>query len=75
MASLPCVYCQTHAYEYAHQHPPDFETSARYQTWAWRFHNAVNKRLGAPLMSADGYRQTYAEELAQQYAREGLGAV
>lgn len=65
--TLPCSECRIHATEYAREYPPDFSGSAGFQTWAWRFHNAVNLRLGKPLMSAEEYRRTYAEEISKNY--------
>jgi hypothetical protein len=65
--TLPCQECRIHATNYAREYPPDFSGSAGFQTWAWRFHNAVNYRLGKPLMTAEEYRQTYAEEIAASY--------
>lgn len=65
--SLPCPECQTHATQYARDYPPDFSGSAGFQTWAWRFHNAVNRRLGKDLMAAEEYRDTYRAELAGRY--------
>lgn len=66
VSSLPCEECRIHARDYARRHPPDFSSSDAYQTWAWRFHNAVNQRLGKPIMSAKEYREVYAEELARK---------
>ncbi|GFR89101.1 sulfhydryl oxidase [Elysia marginata] len=55
--TLPCLECRIHSTKYAREYPPDFSGSAGFQTWAWRFHNAVNYRLGKPLMSAEEYRR------------------
>lgn len=67
--NLPCPECRLHAIQYAREYPPDFSGTDRFQTWAWRFHNAVNHRLGKPLLSAEEYRQAYAEELGRAYWR------
>lgn len=64
---LPCPECQQHATAYARSYPPDFSGSSGFQTWAWRFHNAVNNRLGKPLMTSEEYRTTYMAELARRY--------
>jgi hypothetical protein len=64
---LPCEECLQHSTQYARQYPPDFSGSAGFQTWAWRFHNAVNYRLGKPLVSAEEYRRIYAEETSASY--------
>lgn len=65
--SLPCEECRVHATAYARQYPPDFSGTTGFQTWAWRFHNAVNRRLGKPLVDAEEYRRLYAEETAATY--------
>lgn len=64
---LPCGECRYHATEYARVYPPDFSGTHNYQTWMWRFHNAVNRRLGKPLISAEEYRELYKEEMAKTY--------
>lgn len=58
--TLPCPECRVHAMKYISAHPPDFSSSISFQTWAWRFHNAVNHRIGKPIMSPKQYRQTYS---------------
>ena len=62
--SLPCDECTQHATAYVRRFPPDFSGSCGLQTWAWRFHNAVNLRLGKPIVDAEAYRRLYAEELS-----------
>ena len=65
--TLPCADCRVHATKYASDYPPDFSNSSGFQTWAWRFHNTVNRRLGKDLMTAEEYREAYAEEITQNY--------
>jgi FAD-linked sulfhydryl oxidase len=65
--TLPCPTCRSHATIYARSFPPDLSGSRGFQIWAWRFHNAVNQRLGKPLMSAEKYQQTYREEISKKY--------
>lgn len=67
--TLPCPECRAHAEDYAREYPPDFTGSAGFQTWAWRFHNAVNVRLSLALMTAEEYRLAYQEEITQSYWR------
>ena len=57
--TLPCPECRDHSLEYSRAHPPLFSSSAAYQAWAWRFHNAVNYRLRKPLMSRAEYLERY----------------
>ena len=66
IGSLPCEECRAHATAYSRRYPPDFTGSAGLQTWAWQFHNAVNKRLGKSLMSAEDYRREYAEDFSAE---------
>lgn len=65
--TLPCEECRGHATGYARAYPPDFSGSEGLQTWAWRFHNAANKRLGKEVMPAAEYTKKYSEELAERY--------
>lgn len=41
---LPCKICRNHAIAYLESNPPEYSHNAF--DWAWRFHNAVNARLG-----------------------------
>lgn len=45
---LPCAKCRHHATKYIHDNPP--EQSPNVFIWTWEFHNAVNGRLGKPIM-------------------------
>lgn len=67
--SLPCAECHSHAMEYIRAYPPDFSGSKGFQKWVWRFHNAVNHRLGKPLMSSEKYQDTYKEEIEESFKR------
>jgi hypothetical protein len=60
---IPCPECRGHAARYVRRRPLALENSDSLQVWAWRFHNAVNARLGKPLVSFDAYRAAYAREL------------
>lgn len=67
--SLPCAECRLHATKYIRAYPPDFSGSGGFQTWAWRFHNAVNLRLKKPLMTAEEYRNAYKDEIEESFTR------
>lgn len=54
--NLPCQACITHAKDYLRQNPPEGENAS---IWMWRFHNAVNKRLGKAEMKWNSYQNTY----------------
>ncbi len=69
---LPCKECRVHAIRYMMLHPPDLSSSRALQVWVWRFHNAVNYRLGKQEISYEGYQRLYVEELRR--ANRGAGA-
>jgi mitochondrial FAD-linked sulfhydryl oxidase len=48
---LPCPECKKHAYRYLLRNPPDLSGNEAFRMWAWRFHNAVNARLGKRLVA------------------------
>lgn len=60
---LPCYECRAHAGDYVRDNPPQLESGARFQTWAWRFHNFVNARLGKPHFTSEQYLARYREEI------------
>ena len=66
---LPCPECRLHTIKYARAYPPDFSGSAGFQTWVWRFHNAVNFRLDKPLITSEEYNDIYADDLSKIYAK------
>ena len=45
---LLCPGCGVHCLNYVQQHPPVFRNSTDYWNWLVDFHNAVNRRTGAP---------------------------
>ena len=63
VANLPCPECRQHASEYLKENPPDFSSSSALQVWAWRFHNAVNARLGHQTFSFAAYSRLYLSEM------------
>lgn len=56
---LPCQECVDHAKEYLKSNPPEKAEDAF--IWAWRFHNAVNRRLGKPEMEYTTVKQIYLQ--------------
>jgi mitochondrial FAD-linked sulfhydryl oxidase len=60
---LPCAECRVHATEYIRGHPPTLESTYSLQSWAWTFHNYVNRRLGKPTISYDEYQKLYSDEI------------
>lgn len=62
-AHLPCGECRGHATAYLAKNPPALSNTYALQSWAWRFHNAVNKRLGKPVITYEMYCRIYAREL------------
>jgi len=43
---LPCPTCKIHAIEYIKKNPISLQSNKEFQFWAWKFHNAVNARIG-----------------------------
>jgi hypothetical protein len=60
LSQLPCRRCREHAKAYFARNPPDLRDGPALEVWAWRFHNAVNARLGKPLVSYAEYERLYA---------------
>lgn len=50
--NFPCTHCKKHFADYLVYDPPEksIDPNDRYAMarWIWKFHNAVNKRLGKP---------------------------
>jgi Erv1 / Alr family len=45
-----CAGCRKHWREVTAKLPPDFSSPAAYFRWTVRAHNAINRRLGKPIM-------------------------
>lgn len=56
ISRLPCSECRAHAIAYFTRNPPALSSGPALEIWAWRFHNAVNARLGKPLVAYSGRR-------------------
>ena len=56
---LPCPECTQHAQEYLMNYPP--ERTEDVFIWSWRFHNAVNQKLGKPELNYDGAKKLYLD--------------
>jgi Erv1 / Alr family len=65
--AIPCGACRTHWLEYLAAHPPDF--GAGWFEWTWAAHNAVNERIGNPIMTIDEARATWG--VAREQCRVG----
>lgn len=61
---LPCQECKGHAARYLLAHPPTLESGNAAERWVFDFHNAVNARVGNPLLSWEDYKSLYAQERA-----------
>ena len=72
VVNLPCAECREHAARYVTRNPPDLANTETLQIWAWRFHNAVNARLGKRLVSYWEYLRLYANELWEANCRDSL---
>lgn len=56
---LPCQDCINHAKAYINANPP--EEAEDSFIWSWRFHNAVNSRLGKPELEYEIAKQKYLQ--------------
>lgn len=63
VSNLPCDECKFHAIRFVMQSPPALESTYSMQTWAWKFHNSVNARLGKPVISYTKYQHLYSDEI------------
>lgn len=43
--------CIAHYATYLTEHPPALDSFDAYRRWTWELHNAVNMRLGKPVVS------------------------
>lgn len=55
---LPCETCRKHALVYLNNNPPESDNAV---TWAWRFHNNVNRRLGKKTITLSECRKQYSD--------------
>lgn len=66
--NFPCVKCKNHAYEYLDNNPLENYLGKKSSTgeelgmfvWMWKFHNAVNTRLGKPVVEWDTAYSMYS---------------
>lgn len=60
--TFPCAVCANHCVEYVKSHPMEDYADTWVEidgsrsplglfVWSWKFHNAVNRRIGKPMMS------------------------
>lgn len=70
LEDLPCEECTEHSKEYLKSNPPEKAEDAF--IWTWRFHNAVNRRLGKPEMEYTTAKQIYLEG-GMKNCKQGCG--
>jgi hypothetical protein len=75
VTELPCPECRKEAIRHLMQNPPATRSTYALRTWGWRFHNAVNARLGKPQFPYESFCRSYADELARADAAAGGGWV
>jgi hypothetical protein len=64
LENLPCFDCIEHSRQYLLANPPEKAEDAF--IWTWRYHNAVNRRLGKPEMDYKTAKQLYLEKGVQK---------
>lgn len=68
---FPCINCRVHCSDYINNHPLEEFLNSTIEingeklllgmfVWTWKFHNAVNKRIGKPIMSWDTAYNLYS---------------
>lgn len=58
---IPCNTCREHFLEYLTKSPPAFTGRAEFFEWTVKFHNAVNVRLGKPVVELETARKKWLE--------------
>lgn len=73
---FPCTVCRGHCTEYINNHPieeylnsvveiGDKKEKLGMFVWSWKFHNAVNMRLGKPIMDWDTAYYLYSDSVRE----------
>lgn len=60
---LPCPHCRLHFNEYLEKCPPDTSCGDTLKDWLIDFHNAVNERLGKPVLTKEQAQAKYESVL------------
>jgi hypothetical protein len=78
---FPCTVCRGHCTEYINNHPLEeylnnsVEIGGKKEklgmfVWSWKFHNAVNMRLGKPIMDWDTAHSLYSNDSDEMVCSE-----
>jgi hypothetical protein len=59
LRKIPCMKCRYHAFDYLQNNPVDLGNNEKFEIWMWKFHNAVNERLGKRIFSYYEYQARY----------------
>jgi hypothetical protein len=59
IGGLPCGECAIDARAFVGNHPPPKGGNAEQFEWSWRFHNAVNRKLGKPELNIEAAARLY----------------
>jgi glycosyltransferase involved in cell wall biosynthesis len=70
-----CGGCRQHAIDYTTQNEPSFATRHQYHQYLWRFHNAVNKRIGKPEIDWEEYKSKWLKWKQVDGNRIGIVAI
>lgn len=57
---LPCPQCRSHMMDYIKNNPIDVSSQLAFSKWGVDFHNAVNQRIGKPVIPYENVRKRYA---------------
>lgn len=50
---------------YCNSNPPDFSSADDFFAWTWRLHNAVNAKLGKPILSLEEAIQLHRDRASE----------
>ena len=56
---IPCGTCRENFKKLLADYPPDFSSPDAFWRWGWFMHNAVNEKLGKPLISLEEATQLW----------------
>jgi len=64
--AIPCGACKRHWVQLIAEKPPTVETAEEFFALTVDWHNAVNERIGKPIMQLEDARALYAVDKASQ---------
>lgn len=77
LRTIPCPSCRNHALEYKRRHKVGNGNSSRdaFETWAYTFHNEVNKRIQHVMISREQANKIHSSHEPIESLREYLRSI